>query len=71
MFLNKLQLLMIICYTELVPYELSISNSFYLNPITPIEIINTLTSLFHSHAIGIDGLRPDIIKTNVDIINFK
>ena len=54
-----------------VPNEQSISNTFYINPVTPNEIINTLTSLFESYAIGIDGLRPYIIKTTTDQISFR
>ena len=60
---------MIIYHTVL--YEQSISNSFYLNPVTLNEIINTLTSLSNSHAIGIDGLRSNIIKITTDLISFQ
>jgi hypothetical protein len=52
-----------------IPNELSILNSFYLNPITPNEIIITTGGLSNSHAIGNDGIRPDIIKSNIDLIS--
>ena len=59
------------CVDHTVSYEKSISNSFYFNPVSPNEIINTLTSLYNSHAIGTDGLHPDIIKTTADLISFQ
>ena len=43
----------------------SSQNSLYLRPTTCDEIISNMLTISNSRSVGSDGIRPDIIKTNI------